>query len=884
MQTHGYLRYWGKARPVEGAASHWHPFAYHSLDVAAVAAVLWQQSAAVRRALCMSFGASGPAAEAALGAWVIFFVALHDLGKLHALFQMFAPEASAESWPELGALPVFPQPDHYDHGADGFVVVHSEIADWTGARSRREREAFKVWLGAVMGHHGALPVDEDGIPKGGGKLRPSYAHPDVIKHDRLARHRWVEEAAQLFLAPAGLDLTCRPPKPNDAAHRLLAGFCSLCDWIGSNTDFFPYTPYGKAPQAYLDRQVEKLDRDSTLARIGILARIEPCGGVVALLRPHEQPRGVQVLVDCLPTEPALILVEAPTGSGKTEAALAHAWRLMQIGAAEGIVFALPTQATANAMLTRARAFAEQAFAGANVVLAHGHRAMNREFRRLLDAGRLPTAQGRSDAAVQCAEWLASSRKRVFLGQVGVCTVDQVLLSVLPIRHSFVRAFGISRAVLIIDEIHAYDAYMNGLLREVLRRHRAAGGHAILLSATLPADIRNDLVAAWGGPHSDDAPYPVVWRVSDGCTAAETLPASQRPDARSVAVETIQTPEAFPDDNLVQRVTAAAESGALVGIVCNLVQDAQRLAGVIRELTHHPVDLFHARFRLCDRQAIEEAVIRDYGRAAKRDQGRILVATQVIEQSLDLDFDWIITQLCPVDLLFQRIGRLHRHAATHRPVGFEQPCCTVLAPRNGSYGLHAKIYGDTRLLWRTEQCLAGADHIPFPGAYRDWIERVYVGDAWENEPETVIGDHIGYRQAQRAAADRALQLTRMSIAELRDEDEVATSLTRDGEMSLTVLPLLEGERLLDGTALQSLDDYERSEALMLHSVPVPHGWRGALSGCESDEDGRIKLVLQAAGADRWRAADGVFRYCSRTGLERAGREASRPGFDPAGAGN
>lgn len=143
------------------------------------------------------------------------------------------------------------------------------------------------------------------------------------------------------------------------------------------------------------------------------------------------------------------------------------------------------------MLERIEAFAAQVFGAANVVLAHGKREFSEAFQRLVTSGQRATAQGRIEAAVQCATWLASSRKRVFLGQIGVCTVDQVLLSVLPVRHKFVRGFGINKAVLIIDEVHAYDAYMHGLLGEVLRRQKATGGTVILLSATLPANVRGN---------------------------------------------------------------------------------------------------------------------------------------------------------------------------------------------------------------------------------------------------------------------------------------------------------------------------------------------------------------------------------------------------------
>src|SRR5690606_15690194 len=195
--------------------------------------------------------------------------------------------------------------------------------------------------------------------------------------------------------------------------------------------------------------------------------------------------------------------------------------------------------TANAMLARLEAFAEHAFGPANVVLAHGKRQYSDAFRSLVERGQRPTSQGREEASVQCAAWLANSRKLVFLGQIGVCTVDQVLLSVLPVRHKFVRGFGLNKAVLIIDEVHAYDAYMHGLLGQVLRCQKATGGSVILLSATLPANVRAKLLEAWESSVAPEAPYPALWHATQGEARCITVPDDQRPANREVSTECLK---------------------------------------------------------------------------------------------------------------------------------------------------------------------------------------------------------------------------------------------------------------------------------------------------------------------------------------------------------
>jgi CRISPR-associated endonuclease/helicase Cas3 len=857
-----YFRYWGKADSGYEGEPKWHPFAYHSLDVAAVAEALWDCSSAIRRAFHAAFATDD---QSALRAWVLFFVALHDVGKLHALFQIKASDALAAAWRQCDPFRIRPRP--YDHGCDGFAQADEEIPDWIGSSRPTIVNAFAAWLGAVAGHHGSICLPNPD------KLIRGYAAAEIRDQDTAARLAWVQEVAELFLSPACLSLRDTPPSIINAARNLLAGFCSLCDWIGSNAELFPYRSPSLSPADYLGWARGHLATEDALRRFGLTATPLPYRGISALLRSNETPRGVQILVDALPIQGGMTIVEAPTGSGKTEAALAYAWRLLETGTADTVVFALPTQATANAMLTRAQAFAAQAYGLANVVLAHGNRDLHAGFRQLVDAARPGTAQRREEAGVQCSAWLASSRKRVFLGQIGVCTVDQVLLSVLPVRHSFVRAFGLSRAVLIVDEVHAYDAYMNGLLKVVLQRQKAAGGSAVLLSATLPSAVRRELLEAWDCAADEMAPYPTLWTTRDGKATPLALPETACPDERTVAVRLHKVDGAFPDEALLTRIVAAAQAGALVGIVLNTVDDAQRLTRHLRNIAGEvPVDLFHARFRLCDRQAIEHDVLAQYGREAERKSGRILVATQVIEQSLDLDFDWLVTQLCPVDLLFQRLGRLHRHARAQRPPGCETPTCTVLSPPDADYGLHALIYGDPRLLWRTEQLLVSGREIVFPAAYRDWIEQVYGDaawneDAWGAEPDQVTAEHYTWIQKRKLAEAEAKRLTSTTMEEFRDEDSRATSLTRDGEMSLSLLPTLGDGCLLDGTRVADLEERHRPEIVLLNSVPAPASWEKWLSDFDRDEEGQIRLVLNYSDLGVWTQSKPPLRYSITFGLER-----------------
>lgn len=871
LDTKLLFRYWGKADDKYLAEPKWHPLVYHCLDVAAVVASWWDASPTIQRTFLAAFSCT-PLQQNQLRAWILFFTALHDLGKFDVRFQLKAPNALAAAWRRLG------KEDHgvpprditgFDHGWAGIAWANQEYWQWLGHGDvdRKIWEQWKPWLAAVTGHHGDFYEPT--------KIYAPEADTPIVEHDRAARQAFVSALADIFLTPEGLGFQDSPPFTSPSAQCLLAGFCAVCDWIGSNTDVFVYQTPDTALADYFAASVGKIQAGDMLHRFGLLARAMDYKGVSALLKPEESPRGVQVQADSLPTTPGLTLIEAPTGSGKTEAALAYAWRLLDQGIADSIVFALPTQATANAMLTRAEEFAVKVFGDANVVLAHGKSKLNSEFDRLVIAGQRRTAQGKEEASVQCAAWLANSRKRVFLGQIGVCTVDQVLLSVLPVRHKFVRGFGLNKSVLIVDEVHAYDAYMHGLLGEVLRRQKAAGGSAILLSATLPAGVRAKLLEAWESSGVDDAPYPALWHATQGMATCTTVPDEHRPERREVITECLKLPGAFPNEDVIGRIIAAAESGARVAVVMNLVDDAQRLARLLRGKTTVDVDVFHARYRFMDRQSKEKATINYYGRNATRDKGRILVATQVVEQSLDLDFDWMLTQICPVDLLFQRLGRLHRHQREHRPAGFELPRCTVLSVEGEDYGLHKLIYGNTRVLWRTERLLAGTDMIVFPEAYRNWIEQVYQRDDWDDEPERIALGYDEFSVMQCTREADALRLTTMTARAFRDEDAQVTGLTRDGEMSLTVLPIQPDGRLLDGKVLSALNERDLAETLTLHAVPVPASWKKRLLNCRLEKEGILagyrQLEMSTDGHGGWSAMSGKFRYSEDFGLERINDE-------------
>jgi len=874
MTSELYYKYWGKARRREDGGYDYHLLPHHSLDVAAVGISWIKTNPTVRERLAVALSVDRD--DRHLCDWLGFVLSLHDLGKFDLRFQTKVPEVRARIWSDLAQEDTALSEANvrgFDHGAAGYGRFVRQLAGDIFPKESIEDslDEWRPWIAAVTGHHGVVPQQA--------VWAQPATEPNVQAHDRDASCQWVLAVAKLFLG-AGLSEYHVQPLP-DHCQPLIAGFCSVADWIASNEQFVRWVGTAQPLDEYLAEATEHCRNTHILSTTGLSGRtVTGYTGVKTLLSRDMRPRQAQAVIDDLPAEPGLIIVEGTTGSGKTEAALAMAWRIIEAEGADSIVFALPTQATADAMLDRIEKLAPIIYGSSdpNLVLAHGKAKYNELFANLKAGSRAHAAQEGDQAAVQCAEWISASRKRVFLGQIGICTIDQVLLSVLPVRHSFVRSFGVAKSVLIVDEVHAYDRYMYGLLTEVLKRQKAVGGSAILLSATLPAVQKRDLFEAWhrgsGAAVAVDAPYPLLSKLTvAGAPSFTPMRGQEAIFRRVVGVELVESGSMEADASILGKLLTAASAGGTVAVVCNLVQSAQTTARKLRALaagSNLTVDIFHARYRYKDRQAREAIAKSAYGRNAPRDRGRILVATQVIEQSLDLDFDWMISQLCPVDLLFQRWGRLHRHERA-RPEGFEVPRCTILTTTKDDFGAHQMIYGDVRILWRTRELLRGSNgEVAFPDAYRAWIEKVYGSDEWAEsvEPDAVIGQSCAFRQQERQAQNKAIMLATAGINPFDDTDQNASSLTRGKEMGLNVVPVLAGKStkaLLGGEVLTEMNEFKRGEALNMEVIPVPSSWKEWLPRFD---DGYIYLPMAPEG-DGWVWKNGKWslRYSLEFGLER-----------------
>jgi len=464
------------------------------------------------------------------------------------------------------------------------------------------------------------------------------------------------------------------------------------------------------------------------------------------------------LADTL-TTPGIVIVEAPMGEGKTEAAifLADHWNVLL--EQRGCYFALPTQATSNQMFGRVRDYLARRYADSRVLLQllHGHAALSAEFEALLKEGAKPNQSLQLDgvhgedvnkgdccaASVAAAEWF-TYRKRGLLAPFGVGTVDQALMAALQTKHVFVRLFGLSHKTIIIDEVHAYDAYMSALLERLLNWLAALKSPVVLLSATLPKKRRDALIKAYltglGASDvkmtsSEEDRYPrITWATRDSGGVRRLQTSTQ--NSRSLKLRLVDG-DIF---KLAEQLQDALKDGGCAAVICNTVRRAQDVYEALRPFFPGKsdddlpaLDLLHARYLFKDRAEREARTLKRFGKPGddvRRPNRAVLISTQIIEQSLDLDFDLMITELAPVDLMLQRAGRLHRHqrGEADRPINLREPQLWISAPSIGEdglpdFGVNKRVY-DEHILLRSWLEVKNGKPIAIPENIESLIEAVY----------------------------------------------------------------------------------------------------------------------------------------------------------------
>lgn len=920
-------RLWGKAEGLERP----YPLIGHLVDTALVAGVLWDE--------VLDAGQRGRIADALeltvedARSVVMFWAGLHDIGKLMPVFQ----DAARGEHPDHCGFLDEPRYAH-DRSGDSRVgrIRHEQatgraVPGLLGGLGYPEdgmvEYQLRCQVGQILGgHHGRYPLgieeDEAEAPDGG-----------MVE---LGGGGWAQERRAHVLLLR--DVLGQPTTPQVesvpvACAVVIAGLVIVADWLASQehvvearlTAWFA-RPEPGTPGAVLAHAVEmrglapEIVAEAGLGRAVFQAR-DFGGQFPEITTPHPLQRSVEQGLRGRITGPGILLVTAPTGEGKTEVALHAATVMGSAVGSSGILFALPTQATANQMYERVRRFALRNLRdSARITLAHGAADLNEHYQpagigSAVDTPDAPDApeprvlsndaargigSGSTAISVEASHWLRQ-RWRGLLAPISVGTIDQALMAVLPLKYNALRHVGLAGKTVVIDEAHSYDAFTHALLLRLLNWLGAMEVPVVLLSATLTGGTACDLVRAYltGSGHGSATEVPTPgypgWLYTDGRTGAFTTPQevvgtvrSRDLDIRVRRVKHTYDPS-IADGRLavlLAELEQVVREGGCAAVICTTVGEAQDTYMALRDHlmeVHGPgyvgwddrvsgtddvpgqgtlLRLLHARFPAHRRAEATAEAETWFGRGDKKStrrpalpRGAILVATQVIEQSLDLDFDLVVSDLAPMAQLLQRAGRAWRHSGTPRPAWAADPRLVVLAsPADGTVkapNTWGDVYAES-LLQRTEELLSARQGatVAIPGDVQALVDGVYAEEFRSHNPEELLKrdlDRLGEDMARRGLANLVM-VPPPALADLygltTSEADAALVATRLGAETVQLLPVYDdanGDRWLDeacsiplplhGSGRQGR--FTRAEVRDLLSLVVPyrHGaWRAA---CTAD---------------------------------------------------
>jgi len=727
---------WGKQRGL----SRPYPLVCHLLDTAAAAGVMVDRFCTQGQRKVLARTGLDPDG---VRRWVMMLAGWHDIGKATPGWQAMHP-ASYEQVTGEPVNALLRQAGFAAHDRGGFVHLLGR-ADRAGLSTTPVMGCGAHMMAQVVGgHHGIFPAP--------GGARRWWATPDqqalVGGPTVMGQARW--QATRDDLLRVVEEVICGGPVvdgwltevPVEAA-ALATGVVVVADWIMSQEDVILGAQEQEAPN------VHAMDAAWLRAHFaGALTRAEVAVSAAGVISPPLRvtafttvfkfaPRGAQVTIaEALPGRvrgAGIVVVMAPPGDGKTEAALHAAAILGEATRSTGVLMALPTMATANAAFTRVRTFLDSSTREVGdvtrVSLLHSHAALNSVYagvqvpstadmpKVVNDENEGPRGIGGGCGGLaEVTDWMRGTR-RGMLAPSSVATIDQVLAMALRGKWQPLRLLGVTRKVVVVDETHAYDAYMQALLRRVLTWLATCGVPVVLLSATMSGRLAASLVSAYqqGLPRASEArsvavPEPVYpgWIHLDAVTGSVVggpVPSTGRETTLGVRLRGFDGQDSTPAALVaaVREVVSPVVDGAGAGnilVVCNTVKAAVAVYRGLRDVDPDlPVLLMHSRYPLYQRLDQDATVQAWYGKTSRsrvngtgptRPHRSVLVATQVVEQSLDLDMDTVVTELAPAAMLIQRAGRSHRHliyyptsdaeaVAVTRPRLFPVPSLTVLIP-------------------------------------------------------------------------------------------------------------------------------------------------------------------------------------------------------------
>lgn len=763
--------------------------AQHLIDSACVAEWLWENW--VSDSLKRTLAAMWKLDEQDVRHLYIFYAGIHDVGKASVSFQRLVEHRPSSYYllrpiEEAGLSLDWPRGEgpeiKFPHGLASAVFLRN----WLLAKGINKR-IVSALISVVDAHHG-------------------FTSDPVLFVRRLEElegreWRFDDVAVELiesmaFLTGVSEAFGKLKKKPVAGALQLMTGLLIIADWIASNENAFPYDAIAPQPErvaegmAFINLPSPWTPVDPPVNVQELFNRTFEWDGS-AKVRPIQT---VTVEAAQSAEGPMLLIIEAPTGEGKTEAGLAATHVLGKKSGAQGVYVAAPTMATANGLFERVVGWARHSSQGgsvASIYLAHSKNRLSEQFQRLrFGATKKDTASSawgsdneENTGALVANQWLTGSRTGL-LSDFVVGTVDQVLMMALKVRFSMLRHTALAGKIILIDEVHAYDAYMSQYLYRVLQWCARYSMNVILMSATLPPAQRKKLAAAYGSAIMSESKaateslevssYPLVSVVDTNGMRA--IPVPPRPDDAQISVQRI-------DDELGSLRKAVGElldDGGVALVICNTIRRAQE---AYRELSADflaEVELHHAAFIASDRSAKEDALRERLGPRSRRGAGRpwrqIIVATQVAEQSLDIDADVLITDIAPIDLIIQRAGRIHRHERPldDRPVKLRKPMIFV----RGVYdqGDIPGFDSGTEFIYGEPILLSTMAHLPEvikrPSDVPELVRKVYdaeprIPEGWQDRWHEAVSKDAKERAQSVGRANTFLFPTLAGASELQD---------------------------------------------------------------------------------------------------------------------
>ena len=726
------------------------------------------------------------------------FAALHDIGKANVGFQ-------AQIWRNEDT-PGRRKPRWASHTSDIVPVL-----------SGADTEAFNWFFDAIGWHEHIGQWDSDGGNTASAMFVAAMSHhgeplnlrdarqpnPEAWREwGELSPHACVERIGALVRSwfPRAFAANAPPLPSSTAFQHMFLGLCTLADWIGSNEELFPFADapdddYISIARRRASDAIELIGLNVTTQR-GVVTNVPDFSRLFGI---PNAPNAIQSAAQDVPLDEPVVIMESETGSGKTEAALWRFARMYEAGLVDGLYFALPTRAAATQIHERVTRFVSNLFSDHRpdpVLAVPGYiRAGDFTGHRNLSEYDV-WWESRTHGHAPQKFWAAESAKRFLAAQIAVGTVDQAMMAALQVRHSHMRAACLARNLLIVDEVHASDPYMSVILKALLDVHIGAGGHALLMSATLGSaarsqwlfrPTRDSMLQQVSTTDAIKTPYPSI-AVRAG-VSLNIVPSGENEQRKDVHIEARPIMHEFV--SIAGAALDAAREGAKVLVIRNTVAhaiDTQRAVETAAGSEHVDMiftckgvtTLHTGRFANEDRKLLDIAVEAQLGKS-RGGGGRIVIGTQTLEQSLDIDADLLITDLCPVDVLLQRIGRLHRHQRADRPHTHASPICIVLTPPSDDLspllshasgasrnGLGGFVYPDLRVIELTLRLVtdASSGHQPWriPGMNRELVESAThpsalealvedMGGDWQTHANDVAGAYIGDSLTARNAIVR-----------------------------------------------------------------------------------------------------------------------------------